>query len=557
MRDACFPRAGLVVCLLMGGCTGLISDPGASGGSDGTGRAPSATEEPAPPVFGGTTCEGGTGARLWRLTHAQYDNTVRDLLGLDANAQRAFEPQSSGTGFRGGADTGYVSETLAEQYLIAAERLAGEAVADADALLPCSPGDPNDRACVARFVDDFGHRVFRKPLTDAQREIYMGLYDEGAASGGAVGLEMALAAMLISPHFLYRFELGTTPDTERSQLSLHELATALSYFLWDTTPDSALLGAAADGSLSDADVLRAHIERMLDDPRSDRVFVDFFDDYLGLHEVPLLAKDAELFPDFTPELAASMHRESQTFVAHVARQPDGSLGELFTADYTFADAQLAAFYGVDGPSGTEHARVDLPPEERSGLLTHAGLLARLGSTRAGSPTFRGLLVRSRLLCQEIPEPPADVADSLPEPDEVVTTRDRYREHAERDACSGCHRLIDPIGFGFEHYDGVGAYRTHENGALVDATGTVVGTRDADGDFDGARELAERLAASEEVSDCVATQFFRFAHGRVEGEDDACEVQRLRARFSESDGGLVSLVTTVIDGSSFRYRTVMP
>ena len=544
-----------VLTVVLGGCTGLISDPGASGGGGGpAGRAPGASEEPAPPVFGGTSCEGGTAARLWRLTHAQYDNTVRDLLGLDARAQASFEPQSSGTGFRGGADTGYVSETLAEQYLIAAERLAGEAVLDLDALLPCSPADPDDRACVAAFVDDFGHRAFRKPLTDEQRAIYMGLYDEGAASGGAVAIEMALAAMLISPHFLYRFELGATPDGERSPLTQHELATALSFFLWDTTPDAELLGAAADGRLADADVLRAQIERMLDDPRSDRVFVDFFDDYLGLFEVPLLAKDEALFPDFTPELAASMHRESQAFVAHVARLPEGSLGELFTADYTFADEALAAFYGVSGPSGSELERVSLPPDERSGLLTHAGLLARLGSTRSGSPTFRGLLVRSRLLCQEIPEPPADVADSLPEPDEVVTTRDRYREHAERDACSGCHQLIDPIGFGLEHYDAIGAYRTHENGAAVDASGTIVGTRDADGDFYGARELAERLAASEEVSDCVATQFFRFAHGRLESDADACEVERLRTRFRESGGGLVSLVTTVIDGSAFRYRT---
>lgn len=497
-------------------------------------------------------CEGSTGARLWRLSHAQYDNTVRDLLGTAERLGAGFEPETSGTGFRNGADVGFVSATLAGQYMNAAQTHAETAVQNLDALLPCTPADPADEACVRNFIDQFGARAFRQPLTDRQKTLYLGVYSEGAKVAPEFGVQLVVEAMLQSPYFLYRFELGAPAGGATPSLTAYEMATLLSYLLWDTMPDEALYAKADDGTLFEPEVLQGEIDRMLRDPRAEGFFWGFFEQYLGLGQVPYLEKDGELYPEFDAAMGAKLVAEAEAFVNHVAWNGSGSLGELLTADYSFVDASLADWYGVDGVSGDELQRATLPPE-RAGLLTQAGFLALHADDEAPSPTFRGLFVRSKLLCQTIPDPPANVNDALPPLEDVTTNRERYEAHMSNESCVGCHKLMDPIGFGFEEFDAAGRYRTQDNGADVDASGEVLGTTAIDGTFRGARELAEKLAGAQQVSDCVATHFFRYMLGRLEQSADSCELDVIRGEFAESGTDLHTLVQLILNSDALRYR----
>lgn len=534
-------------------CTGIIDDPGSGAPGGGTGsRGPTGTGTGT--GIGECAGESALPSRVWRLSHAQYDNTVHDLLGDTTAPARSFEPEASGTGFENGAHVGFVSETLAEQYMRTAESLAATAVANLDALLPCAPADPGDRACVGDFVASFGRRAFRRPLDAEQTAMYMALYDEGAAVSPELGVEIVISAMLQSPHFLYRFELGDpAADGSEAALSGYEIATQLSYLLWNTTPDDALLDAAEAGRLDDDAGLAAEIDRMLADARSEHVVWDFFEQYFRFGQVLTVDKDSRVFPELTQEIASLLLDEAHTFVREVAWNGEGTLIDLLTADYAYVNDTLAGFYGFSGATGGAMQRVAVDPDRRAGLLTHGAWLATFGGQQSGSPTFRGLFVRAQLLCQDVPEPPANVADSLEPPSEVHTTRDRYMAHMGREPCTGCHKFIDPIGFGFEAFDGIGRFRTEENGFPIDATGEIVGTAEIDGPFDGARQLAERLAGSREVSDCVATHFYRYAFGRLEGERDACTLESVRARFAESGTTVRDLVRAVIESRAFRYR----
>ena len=191
---------------------------------------------------------------------------------------------------------------------------------------------------------------------------------------------------------------------------------------------------------------------------------------------------------------------------------------------------LARLYGVPAPAGDGLRPVDLPAGERAGLLTQAGLLSVHALPDQSSPVHRGKMVREQILCDQMPPQPPNLMVTPPEVDPRRPTRERFAQHAEDPACSGCHRLMDPIGFGFEAYDGIGRFRASDGGRPVDASGEIVDTRDADGPFRGARELAERLAGSRDVRDCAATQWYRFAFGRLEGPGDACSLRALQDRL---------------------------
>jgi len=533
------------------GCTGQIGEPPSATAIGGPG-SPRAWPTPDPEAG---ACESVSPTRVWRLSHAQYDRTIADLLGDTSEPARGFEPQASGTGFRNGSDVGFVSETLAEQYMHASEAIAERAVASLDTLLPCTPADPGDRGCVRDLISAFGRRAFRKPITTEQIEMYLGLYDEGARTSAELGVQIVLEAMLQSPHFLYRFELGDERATAPVvPLTAHEVASELSYLLWDTMPDQTLLAKADDGSLYDPAELAAQLDRMLADPRAEHAEWSFFEQYFRLDRLPTLDKDPDLFPTWNDAVAASLVSEAQSMVHYLTRErADGTLEELLTADYTFVDETLADFYGISGVSGSEMQRVTLDPAEHAGLLTSAGVLAPLGSQQSSSPTQRGLFVRIEMLCGAVPDPPANVADTLEPPGEVRTTRDRYEAHVVNESCSACHQYMDPIGFGLESYDATGRFRTTENGQPIDASGEIIGTSEIDGTFDGARELVERLASSTAVRDCVALHFFRYALGRLEQSGDDCAIARIRERFATSGTRLDELLRALLESNSFWYR----
>jgi hypothetical protein len=492
---------------------------------------------------------------LRRLTRAQYESTLRDLLGL-APPSTAFAPDELVGSFHSNA-VAPVTELIVEQYMLAAEELAALATQDLEELLPCD-ASADEAGCVAQFIDEFGLRAFRRPLDETERADFAALYAVGNESGGlAGGLRVVVQTVLQSPHFLYHVETGLVADDQSAllvPLGQYELASRLSYFLWNSMPDDELFSAAAAGELDGPEALRAQAERMLEHDKARESISSFHLQWLDVDDVEQLEKDTGVFPEFDASLREAMVAETARFSDWVVRKGDGRLTTLLTAPWSVIDGPLFALYGEDEPATHNPSEpFDLDPEERAGLLTHASVLAKHAHADQSSPVFRGVLVRERLLCQTLPPPPPDVANVPPEPDPDATTRERFAEHTQNPACSGCHTLIDGIGFGFENYDGIGTFRTMENGLAVDATGEVLSTDIADGKFDGVVELAAMLAESDEVRQCVAKQWFRFAYGRLETEHDVPSMDAAYDDFASAGFDVRQLLLAIVSTDAFRHR----
>jgi hypothetical protein len=267
-------------------------------------------------------------------------------------------------------------------------------------------------------------------------------------------------------------------------------------------------------------------------------------------------KDAALFPDFSPGIKTAMRNETVDFADFVIRRGDGRLETLLSAPFTVASPELLGLYGASGAPAAD-GTVQLDPMQRAGLLTQGSFLAAHSHANQTSPVHRGLAVRRNLLCTDLPDPPMNVDNTPPEPDPTATTRTRFEQHRADPSCAGCHQLLDPIGVGFENYDAIGKYRTMENGLAVDATGELVSAGDASGTFNGAVEMARRLATSADVRDCVKKQWFRFSLGRFEGDEDACTLQRLGEEFAASDYDVKTLLVSLVTSDAFRYRKAEP
>ncbi len=522
---------------------GSAGDDGDSGDSDDDDRpAIPGCEEPSPGA-----------SPLRRLTAFEYDNTVADLLGDTSRPGRGF-PAQGGSGFDNNADVGSVTRIAAEKYMQAAEQLSAAAIADVPGLLGCDPST-DETACVRGWVEDFGLRAWRRPLEASEVDDMMALYDgTRAARTVADGVEVVLQAFLESPFFLYRVEFGAAeagPDAVR--LDDWEMATRLSYFLWGSMPDDELFAAAAAGELRTAEQVEAQAERMLDDPRTHRMALHFYEQWLGFGQLALVSKDPGAFPEWDTDIGALQQREAEAFVEHVLWEDDAKLSTLLTAPYTFVDADLAEFYGIEGPQGSQFERATGSHIEHAGILTQGGILTVFAKANQTSPVARGLFVRQQLLCTPPPPPPDDVDIRPPEVDPNATTRERYSMHRLDPACAGCHELMDPLGFAMEHFDGVGRWRDTENDKPIDATGKLLAS-DVDGEFDGAAELAAMLAESDMVRACVTRNWFRYAYGRAESKDnDACALAQLDEAFAASEYDLEALLVALTQTDAFLYR----
>jgi hypothetical protein len=528
---------------LLAACTGLISDPGEDDGTSGENNT-----GPGGVVVAGKQAI-GVSSSLRRMTREEYNNTVRDLLGDDTEPADAFPPDEKKLGV---SVAGLVSSLTAEQYQQAAEEIANRALQNLDALLPCDPQSLGEDACAAKFITEFGTRAFRRPISDDEQTRLTALYQSSKTQWGfqsAIGL--TLRAVLQSPHFLYVVEFGSEGAAgSKVLLTPWELATRLSYFLWSSTPDAELLALAESGELRNAAVLEEQARRMLADPKAKDSVRAFHVHWLDLEGIDTISKDPGFYPDFNEALRSSMREETERFVEHAVLE-DGRLETLLTANYSFVDSNLASLYGVAAPS-SGWQRVQLPSGKRAGILTHASFLATQAKPNASSPVYRGKFVREALLCQTLPPPPADLVIVPPNPDPNATTKEQFKQHSEDPSCAGCHQLMDPIGFGFENYDGIGAWRSDQNGIAVDSTGEVFETEDADGPFEGAVELAARLAGSEQVRECVARHWFRFAVKRGE-VDDMDSVNAAKYAFSQSGYDIRELMVAIALTDGFRYR----
>jgi hypothetical protein len=535
----------LVLSLVPTGCTGLIDDP--SAGGDGVTRSPDSVS------LCGSEIDPGPSTPLRRLTRAEYDNTVRDLLGDDTGPAQSFPADEEGGGFDLGAT---VSPLQFELYMNAAEGVAERAVVERlESLLPCDPAVVGRDACALELIDSLGTRAYRRPLSSGQRDRLLAVYDLGKTEGFENGIRLVISAMLQSPAFLYRIEEGSALDSgDGSVVALdgYERASKLSYLLWGTMPDEELFALAATDALATPEAVAEHARRMLDDPRSREAVGRFISQWLHL-DLEGVEKDPELYPQFDDALRASMAASIEAFIDHVMWEQNGSLTELLTADYAFVDERLAAIYGIEGVTGDALVRRDVNTAERLGLLTHPALLSVLSLPNQSSPVERGAFVRQQLFCQHLPPPPEDLVVVPPDPDPSMSTRDRFIAHREDPACAGCHQLMDPIGFGLENYDAIGMYRLEEeNGQPVDARGELFET-DQDGPFEGGTELSSRLSESEMVRRCVTEQWFRFTFGRTQSAEEECMLDDVYTAFEASDWDIREALIALTRTDAFLYR----
>ncbi len=515
------------------------------------------------------TAAASTDQTLRRLTHSQYNNTVRDLLGDFSRPADRFPPEDFVNGFKNQCSTQGIPPLLAEAYSAAAEKLALNAfrAGDVNGLVPCQPSSARDAKCRDEFVRSFGLRAFRRPLTATELTRYADLFNAQVAppatSGSSPqfldGARAVVEAMLQSPKFLFH--------VERAEVGDYEIANRLSYALWNTMPDRALFEAAASGQLRAPDAIERVARTMLDHRFAREAVDEFFSQWLRFDRTLGSVKDRRRFPQFTPELAAMMVQETRLLLDHLVWD-NASFMEAFTADYSFLNADLASVYRVPPPSG-EFERVTLPAAaHRAGLLGQASFLSANAGPVETSPTARGIFVREQLLCQHVPNPPPGVNTQVPEPtaDRPQARRQRMQSHVENPTCSSCHRLMDPIGFGLENYDALGQWRDAEviefegSGSgrnktppktfelPIDGSGEIAGLPNAA--FANPIEIGRLLANSRACEECVVKQVFRYAFGRPETAADRETIRTAFAAFHDSGFKFRELLIALVRAPQF-------
>lgn len=507
------------------------------------------------------TCEAGSldpsaTRRIRMLTRFEYDNTLRDLLYLDSSWGQSLPAEEVVNGFDNNADARAVGQLLTDKILDAAEQAAEAAMANLSLFVSCAPGDE----CAQQFIQDFGLRAFRRPLTDAERLRYQSLYSSVSLEDGYTeGIKAIITAMLQSPNFLYRTELGQYQGDGRYALTDYEVASELSYLFWGSMPDEELFAKAAAGTLHTPEQISAEARRMLASSRSRPMLDHFVSQWLDLEKLNQAQKDATAFSDFDSTIRSAMKSETLEFFDYIVRDSSGRLPELFSADYTFASDPLASFYRLPSAPVATAATTstglrmwELSGSGRGGILTQGSILAAQATPQTSSPVRRGKLVRERMLCQPLPPPPPGLNVQLSPVDESLPNRGRFQEHSRNPACASCHQLMDPIGFGFEQFDGVGRYQPQVNGQPVDASGEVLSSSATNGTFNGVTELQLKLAQSEDVHSCFSMQWLRFGYG-VSGDDESCVNRQLTDRFRQQALSIPELIISLTQLPRFTLR----
>ena len=491
---------------------------------------------------------------LRRLTNEEYNNTVRDLLGDTTRPASSFPPDEVVGGFENNT-IAPVTQLLIERYMSAAETLATTAtttVERLEKLAPCAAGEAHE-LCARKLIDTFGRRAYRRPLDDEERSTLLALYTEKEKrSDHAKATQLVVEAILLSPKFLYRLEPLDERNAKMRPLTGYEVATRLSYFIWASTPDNELLDAASSGRLTAPDDIGKAARRLLKDRRAGDGIRSFHRQWLDLRKLETDSKDSALYPGFTRDLKDAMVEETLRFGAHTVLDGGDAFATLLTSKKSYINAPLAKLYGVSPPAAGGFSLVELPNQERSGLLTHASVMSVHANAEQSSPILRGKFVREKLLCQTIPPPPPNVANSPPKFDPKLTKKEQFALHQTDPSCAGCHRMMDPIGFGFEHYDAIGAWRTVDGAFSVDAVGELSGSDNSDGAFDGAVALGARLSSSQVARHCFATQWFRSALGGVESDDDAPSLEAAYQSFSHAGFDVRELIVAITTSDAFRY-----
>ena len=421
----------------------------------------------------------------------------------------------------------------------------------------CYPAAAADEAgCAAEIVSSLTRRAFRRPVDEADTAPLLALYEEGRREGGFErGIQLVVRGILIDPEFLFRIERDPSgiPPATAYPVSDLELASRLSFFLWSSLPDDELIDIAAAGRLREPGVLQAQIARLLGDPRADAFIDNFFGQWLLLRNMRTVAPDPDAFPDFDENLREAMQQETALFVDSQVRD-DRSVLDLLRADFTFLNERLARHYGVANVYGNHFRRVNVAGRRRGGLLGQGSILTATSYPNRTSPTKRGLWVLENLLGAPPPPAPPEVpglpdADH-PRQDRRLSMRERMEIHRISPVCASCHVLMDPLGFSLENYDGIGAWRTTEDGAPID-----VASRLPDGSrFAGPAGLRDLLlGADERFAETVAEKLLTYALGRGIEYYDAPAVRGIARGAAANDYRWSSMVLGVVESTPFQMR----
>jgi hypothetical protein len=496
---------------------------------------------------------------LRRLSRQELTNTLLDLFpALPAGFTASLDLPEDNPVALAFAQPGTVSDLEVKRFLDLAEAtiaaLGGKLPAG---MITCTGSD--DAACARTFITSFGKRAYRRPLDSAEIDDLMALFtklrtDPELMYGRDDALTVIVQSILQSPGFLYRWERGLAApqiDNGLVKLDSYEVASRLSYLLWRSMPDPSLMTAADGNHLATPDDVAAQARRLLSDPRADQALADFITQWLELGPLATSMKDSSAYPTFKTELLDSMRAETVALSRDVLRGGTPTLANLLGAKYTFVDKALAAYYGVTPDAS---GRVDLSATGRVGLLTQGSVMSVKGNSYRTSPVRRGKFILNRMLCSSVPPPPPFAVPELPAPDPTKTVRQQLAQHRDNAACASCHGLMDPIGYGFEHFDGAGKFRQMENGQAIDSSGTIL-LDGATVAFNDATELVKALSSSADVRDCFSTQWLRFALGRFEQDADAAAVKHLRSYYQEAGTNTRDLIVEITRTLPFSHRAI--
>jgi len=483
------------------------------------------------------------------MTRFEYGRALAGLTGVEPAISQNLPPDEETMDFDDIASAYSVSSLHAQRYLDTAEKAATALLGNAAALAAFAGCDPTagDAGCVTAFTNAFGRRAWRRPLDDDEQQAMAQLYAATADPTPADGVTAVVTAMLQAPQFLYRPEAA---GAAAQPVDGYALATRLAFMLTGAPPDPSLLAAAERGDLATESGLLAETDRLLAQGRAAELFVHFATEWWEIESVTGIDKNRSLYRNWTDATPAALATETSLFLTD-AWNSGPTLAALLTSPVTFADASLAAYYGVAAPAGTGFQRVALDPTRAAGLLTQGAFLAVHAKADQTSPVLRGKFVRVQLFCHPPPPPPPSIVVAPPVVDPRLPTRTRFAQHTADPFCASCHTLMDPIGFAFEHQDAAGVWRDTDADQPVDATGALTGT-DVDGNLDGIPSLAAKLAGSAEVASCAATQWFRYAFGRSEQTDgDLCTISALATALSGPQGDFKKMVRQTVRMAAFR------
>jgi hypothetical protein len=497
---------------------------------------------------------GATSGR--RLTPAEYQSAVNAIFGgvVTASAQYPGLNGISLTGFSTEPPLSVVSAQAVQQIMLAAEDVAVAVDNNVPALLPCAASSP-DAQCAATFVSTYARRAYRRTLTSDESNALLATFNQALAGGSSFADSVALMAdqLMQSPQFLYIVE-GAAPTAR--PLTSTEMASRLSFLLWDSIPDDTLLALADSDGLQDASSVTAQAQRLLAAPGANGAATRFVREWSGTSPLNPANKDVTLFPYLTDAFAASFNTAFDKFSEDQMLGQSGTLGSLLTAPYAWVDSNLAPFWAVAAPAAGQWQRVDLDPTRYAGLMTQPATMASLAHSTTSSFVFRGKFIRERLLCQTLGPPPANagtVFGSLSLPPNP-TGKQQSAAILSVPACAGCHSLLNPPGLAFETFDAMGQWRsTNLSGTPVDPTGTMTDISSPSFDFTSGADLMQQLAELPEVGSCFAEQMFRFALSKMDGADDACSVQTISNALLQSGGQLPNALLTITTTDAFRYR----